>query len=85
MMDGPQSAIWDEAENRIHAQKAILACSSWRREPDHLLNHQIEARRIRLGYQDHHAERRWPAAQGVNDGAQGGEALNRCWPGRRRR
>eukprot|EP01041_Mallomonas_annulata_P022252 gene22252-42505_t len=25
VMDGPQSVIWDEAENRIHAQKAILA------------------------------------------------------------
>ena len=25
VMDGPQSAVWDEAENRIHAQKAILA------------------------------------------------------------
>ncbi len=25
VMDGSQSAIWDEAENRIHAQKAILA------------------------------------------------------------
>lgn len=24
VLDGPQSAIWDEAENRIHAQKAIL-------------------------------------------------------------
>jgi ornithine carbamoyltransferase len=24
VMDGPQSAVWDEAENRIHAQKAIL-------------------------------------------------------------
>ncbi len=24
VMDGPQSAIWDEAENRMHAQKAIL-------------------------------------------------------------
>ncbi len=24
VIDGPQSAIWDEAENRIHAQKAIL-------------------------------------------------------------
>lgn len=24
VMDGPQSAIWDEAENRIHAQKAVL-------------------------------------------------------------
>ena len=23
--DGPQSALWDEAENRLHAQKAILA------------------------------------------------------------
>ena len=25
VIDGPQSVIWDEAENRIHAQKAILA------------------------------------------------------------
>ena len=25
VIDGPQSAVWDEAENRVHAQKAILA------------------------------------------------------------
>ena len=25
VIDGPQSVIWDEAENRIHAQKAIIA------------------------------------------------------------
>ena len=25
IIDGPQSVIWDEAENRIHAQKAVLA------------------------------------------------------------
>ena len=24
VLDGPQSAAWDEAENRIHAQKAVL-------------------------------------------------------------
>ncbi len=24
VFDGPQSAVWDEAENRLHAQKAIL-------------------------------------------------------------
>ena len=24
VMDGPQSMVWDEAENRLHAQKAIL-------------------------------------------------------------
>ena len=25
VLDGPQSAVWDEAENRIHAQKAVIA------------------------------------------------------------
>jgi ornithine carbamoyltransferase len=25
VIDGPQSVIWDEAENRIHAQKSVLA------------------------------------------------------------
>jgi ornithine carbamoyltransferase len=24
VIDGPQSAIWDEAENRLHAQKSVL-------------------------------------------------------------
>jgi ornithine carbamoyltransferase len=25
VLDGPQSAIWDQAENRLHAQKALMA------------------------------------------------------------
>jgi ornithine carbamoyltransferase len=25
VVDGPQSAVWDQAENRLHAQKALLA------------------------------------------------------------
>lgn len=25
VLDGPQAAVWDEAENRLHAQKAVLA------------------------------------------------------------
>ena len=24
MIDGKQSVVWDEAENRLHAQKALL-------------------------------------------------------------
>jgi len=27
VMDGPQSVVWDEAENRLHAQKAIMLWS----------------------------------------------------------
>jgi ornithine carbamoyltransferase len=25
IMDGPQSVVWDQAENRLHTQKALLA------------------------------------------------------------
>jgi ornithine carbamoyltransferase len=25
VIDGPQSVVWDEAENRVHAQKALMA------------------------------------------------------------
>jgi ornithine carbamoyltransferase len=36
VLDGPQSVVWDEAENRLHAQKAIM---SW------LLEHRGETTR----------------------------------------
>jgi ornithine carbamoyltransferase len=35
VLDGPQSVVWDEAENRRHAQKAILAWLDAKRREQH--------------------------------------------------
>jgi ornithine carbamoyltransferase len=34
VIDGAQSAVWDEAENRLHAQKALLEYLLLGREVD---------------------------------------------------
>ncbi len=36
VMDGPQSVVFDEAENRLHAQKGILAWCLEKQAPDPL-------------------------------------------------
>jgi len=35
VIDGPQSVIWDESENRVHAQKALMVWLLERAKPSH--------------------------------------------------
>lgn len=38
VIDGPQSVVWDEAENRLHAQKALMTwLIAWQRDDPSLL------------------------------------------------
>src|SRR5947208_14941885 len=46
---GPQSAVWDEAENRLHAQKALMALVIWEESPVLLLRCNVPKRTFTVG------------------------------------
>ncbi len=48
VIDGPQSVVYDEAENRLHAQKAVMA-----------LDDGLDCRQVRRPVTSHE-EHRWP-------------------------
>jgi hypothetical protein len=71
VIDGPQSVVWDEAENRMHVQKALM---------EYLLLGKVASRRRPPGWVGARASHRLPAPSPLRGRAPGAHRTARLPP-----